>query len=82
MQPNVVTFLAFALLLFVAILRWQVAVPLVESPEAGEWPGPGAGDEEQPETDRAPRRAWPAGLTYAVAATALLRVALLVTLRS
>ena len=81
MQPSVVTFVAFALLLFVAILRWQVAVPVLDATQASACPEPDAGDEKPPETDRAPRRSWPAGLAYAVAGTALVRVALLVTLR-
>ena len=89
MQPNLAAaFVLFALVLF-AILRWSVALPIAETGAPSAWPGtsekrePGeASDVQQPETDRAPRRLWPIGLSAAVAVTAAVRVALLVTLRA
>jgi hypothetical protein len=82
MQPTVAAgFLLFALVLL-ALARWRAALPLAEG-AAGEWPEePGDDREEQPETDRAPLRAWPLGLVAAVAAMALARVAFLVALHA
>ncbi len=66
-----------------AILRWREAMPIVESPAAAAWP-PGTRDEEeqQPETDHAPRRSWTVRLSAAIALTAVVRVALLFTLHA
>jgi hypothetical protein len=82
MQPTVVAgFLLLALVLF-ALVRWRAALPLAEG-APGQWPTePGDDREEQPETDRAPLRAWPVALTVAVAAMALARVAFLVALHA
>jgi hypothetical protein len=83
MQPTVAAgFLLFALVLL-ALARWSAALPLTEG-AVGQWPvEPGDDDrEEQPETDRAPLRAWPLGLVAAVAAMALARVAFLVALHA
>ena len=93
MQPNLAAaFVLFALVLL-AVLRWRMAQPFAEDAgTVGGWPpargkdqqevAAGPGDEEQPETDLKPRRMWPVGLSAAVAVTAILRVALLVTLHA
>src|SRR3981081_849432 len=61
MQPTLLAgFLLFALALL-ALARWRAAGPLAEG-APGHWPmEPGDDREEQPETDRAPLRAWPLG---------------------
>lgn len=82
MQPTVVAGFLFFALVLLALARWRAALPLAEG-APGQWPTePGDDREEQPETDRAPLRAWPLGLTVAVAAMALARVAFLVALHA
>lgn len=84
MQPNLAAvFVLFALMLL-AILRWSVAMPLADGPAPARWPGTQKPDteDEQPETDRAPRRLWTHALPAAVAVMAALRVALLFTLHA
>jgi hypothetical protein len=75
--------LAFAALLIAQLWRTQrmpVAVSVGQTePEGPKRPEDGSDDEQLPETDRAPRGV-PRLLTYAVAATAALRVGILVAL--
>jgi hypothetical protein len=75
--------LAFAALLIAQFWRAQwmpVAVSVGQAePEGPKRPEDGPDDEQLPETDRAPRGV-PQLLTYAVAATAALRLGMLVAL--
>jgi hypothetical protein len=68
-------------LMLIVVLRWRIAMPISESKEPAAWPG-ARKDQPQPEAERAPRRLWPLGLSAAVAVTAAVRVALLVTLHA
>ncbi len=83
MQPHLAAAFLFFAFVLLAILRWRSAMPIAESAEPAAWPGSDEGDEEQrPGTERTERRLWPVGLSAAVAVTAALRVALLVTLHA
>jgi hypothetical protein len=85
MQPavaQVLWTLVFAMLLAVVLRRigWSwLAVPAGASHPGPRTPDDGGEDEQQPETDRAPRRGLQV-LTAAVAITAAVRLGLLVTL--
>jgi hypothetical protein len=75
--------IAFATFLLAVAWRagfsWLAAPIGIDEREGPGLPEEGGEDEQQPETDRAPRRGLHA-LTYAVALTAAVRLGLLVTL--
>jgi hypothetical protein len=74
--------LVLATLLVVALRRngWLwLAVPAGQTPPGPRLPDDGSEEEQQPETDRAPRRGFQ-GLTAAVALTAAVRLGFLVAL--
>ena len=80
MEPLAITFVA-ALALFLLFRRPGVLSPALVAEGGARWqgrPAPDDEDEQQPETDRAPRR-W---LPVCVAAVAALRLALLLTLHA
>ncbi len=73
--------LVFALALVVLLRRPGFFQPALVADGPWRWPGPrapGDEDEQQPETDRAPRP-W---LPWTIAAVAVVRVAVLVTLHA
>ena len=73
---------SFALLAAVALRLgwlWLAAPVAIDEPDGPGVPEDGGDDEQQPETDRAPRRG-PHALTWVVALTAAVRLGLLVTL--
>ena len=77
---------ALSLLVVLAIValvrRPWVFSPALVAESVGSWPGvpaPTDEDEQQPETDRAPRTSW---LPWTVGAVAVARVALLLTLHA
>ena len=76
-------FVAFAVLLAAVAMRagwlWLAAPVAIDEPYGPGVPEDGGDDEQQPETDRAPRRGLNA-LTWVVALTAAVRFGLLVTL--
>lgn len=81
------SFLALAFVAFAALRLpgWRSPALIADEQSSGRWPGRpvGDGDEEQPETDRAPShsRSSPA-LLAALVVVASVRVALLVTLHA
>ncbi len=79
-QPSQAAAFVLVALMLIAVLRWRIAMPIAEG-KAAAWPGAGE-DEQQPESDRARQSLWPLGLSAAVALTAVVRVALLVTLHA
>jgi hypothetical protein len=81
MEPLAFAIVA-ALALLVLLRRPGALFPVLLADGPGRWThpaGPGDDDEQQPETDRAPRRRW---LPLCVAALATVRLALLLTLHA
>jgi len=80
MEPLAITLLA-ALALLLLLRRPGLSCPVLVVCVPGRWqaaPAPGDEDEQQPETDRAPRP-W---LRWSIAAAAAIRLVLLVTLHA